>query len=144
MTRDISKWSYWTGRPISTRFSKQLQTLESINPLQAKTKPGKDGIRQSRSLVMNTSSRLDPIPNMPVHEKTTQQQQTITSDPAQGSPISQENICLLIPDLTDSLYLSSWSFALVNEPVLTVFRPEKAEVYICFWNWTLENFILND
>lgn len=69
--------------------------------------------------------------------ETTQQQQTITSDPAQGSSTSQENICLLIPDLTDSpgldgqtLSVSSLSFVLVNEPVLTVFRPEKLSVYM--------------
>ena len=36
--------------------------------------------------------------------ETTQQQPTITSDTAQGSPTSQENICLLIPDLTDSIF----------------------------------------
>ncbi|XP_068709021.1 protein FAM184A-like [Montipora foliosa] len=54
-----------------TNFNKVFKAAPNIgviNPLQAKTKPGKEGMRQTKSLVMNTS-RLDPIPNMPVHEK---------------------------------------------------------------------------
>ena len=54
-----------------TNFNKVFKATPNIgviNPLQAKTKPGKEGIRQSSSLAVS-SSRLDPIPNMPVHEK---------------------------------------------------------------------------
>ncbi|XP_029195502.2 protein FAM184A-like [Acropora millepora] len=72
-----------------TNFNKVFKAAPNIgviNPLQAKTKPGKDGIRQSRSLVMNTSSRLDPIPNMPVHEKRLNNSRPLPPTPPKDPP----------------------------------------------------------
>lgn len=72
-----------------TNFNKVFKAAPNIgviNPLQAKTKPGKDGIRQSKSLVMNTSSRLDPIPNMPVHEKRLNNSRPLPPTPPKDPP----------------------------------------------------------
>lgn len=72
-----------------TNFNKVFNAAPNIgviNPLQAKTKPGKDGTRQSKLLVMNTSSRLDPIPNMPVHEKRLNNSRPLPPTPPKDPP----------------------------------------------------------
>ena len=71
-----------------TNFNKVFKAAPNIgviNPLQAKTKPGKEGIRQTTSLMMN-SSRLDPIPNMPVHEKRLNNSRPLPPTPPKDPP----------------------------------------------------------
>ncbi|KAJ7390367.1 hypothetical protein OS493_025618 [Desmophyllum pertusum] len=71
-----------------TNFNKVFKTTPSIgviNPLQAKTKPGKEGMRHSSSLVMS-SSRLNPIPNMPVHEKKLNNSRPLPPTPPKDPP----------------------------------------------------------
>lgn len=71
-----------------TNFNKVFKAAPNIgviNPLQAKTKPGKEGARQSSSLVMS-SSRLDPIPNMPVHEKRINNSRPLPPTPPKEPP----------------------------------------------------------
>ena len=55
-----------------TNFNKVFRSSPQvgvINPLQAKTKPSKTGKAGGQQSMLLTNSRLDPIPNMQVHEK---------------------------------------------------------------------------
>lgn len=71
-----------------TNFNKVFKAAPNIgviNPLQAKTKPGKGGVRQGSTLVMN-SSQLEPIPNMPVHEKKLNNSRPLPPTPPKEPP----------------------------------------------------------
>ena len=71
-----------------TNFNKVFKAAPNIgviNPLQAKTKPGKEGMRQTTSLV-TSSSKLDPIPNMLLHEKRLNNSRPLPPTPPKDPP----------------------------------------------------------
>ena len=60
-------------------FNGSSPSVGVINPLQAKTKPGKSNKGSVSSLV--SSTRLDPIPNSLAHEKRLNNQQPLPPTP---------------------------------------------------------------